>query len=239
MEILILIAADPSDRSRAVSVMLEEAGYQIAFAHHYSEVVSSIERIAPDILLIDSKLPGMSRFNLVERLTGNGKAVPVMVLGNDGAEEAVQALEAGAHDYIPQEWDPREMLARIANLLRIFQPVQREINEAIQIGDLVIDPLKRSVVRGEEPVELTHREFDLLLFLAKRAGQVCTREDILRYVWDYDFHTGTNVVDVYILHLREKVDKGRKLKLLRTIRGAGYKLMAPDEIDTNAKNRLP
>ena len=126
-------------------------------------------------------------------------------------------------------------MARIANLLKLFQTGRMEQEEVIRIGDLVIDPLSRNVSRAEEAIELTHREYDLLLFLARRQGQVCTREDILKQVWDYDFHTGTNVVDVYILHLREKIDRGRKQKLLRTIRGTGYKLLSEEEINAASK----
>ncbi|MGG4341835.1 response regulator transcription factor [Paenibacillus lautus] len=240
MEKVILIAADNQDRTQTVIEILEQTGYEVTHAMNYSEVVAILQRSSADLLLIDSRLPGMSQFNLVERLTGKREQIPIIVIGNDGSDEAIQALEAGAHDYIPDDRDTRELLARIANLLKLFQTSRMEQEEAIQIGDLVIDPLSRSVSRENEPVELTHREYDLLLFLARRQGQVCTREEILKQVWDFDFHTGTNVVDVYILHLREKIDRGRKQKLLRTIRGTGYKLLSQEEINAaSKKDRLP
>lgn len=239
MEKVILIAADDKDRVEKVMEELEQAGYKVSHAWNYSEVVAALQRSNADLLLMDSKLPGMNQFNLVERLTGKGEQIPIIVIGNDGSDEAIQALESGAHDYIPNERDTRELLARISNLLRLVQSSRKERDEVIRIGDLVIDPLSRNVTRDDELLELTHREYELLLFLARRQGQVCTREEILRQVWDYDFHTGTNVVDVYILHLREKIDKGRRPKLLRTIRGIGYKLMSQDELNASTKDRLP
>ncbi|EFU41268.1 two component transcriptional regulator, winged helix family protein [Paenibacillus vortex V453] len=239
MEKVILIAANNQERVQQLMEKLGQAGYKVTHALNYSEVVAALQRTNADLLLMDSKLPGMSHFNLVQRLTGRGEQIPIIVIGNDGSDEAIQALESGAHDYIPNEWDTRELLARISNLLRLFQTGRKEQDEIIRIGDLAIDPLCRNVTRENETLALTHREYDLLLFLARRQGQVCTREDILREVWDYDFHTGTNVVDVYILHLREKIDKGRRPKLLRTIRGIGYKLLSQDEIDANTKDRLP
>lgn len=239
MDKVILIAADNQARIQTITEILEQAGYKVTDAANYSEVVAALQRAGADLLLIDSRLPGMNQFNLVERLAGRGEQLPIIVIGSDGSNEAIHALEAGAHDYIPNDRDERELLARIANLLKLFQTGRAEQEEIIRVGDLVIDPLSRKVIREEEPVELTHREYDLLLFLARRQGQVCTREDILKQVWDYDFHTGTNVVDVYILHLREKIDRGRKQKLLRTIRGAGYKLLSQEEIDASKKDRLP
>ncbi|RAR45686.1 response regulator transcription factor [Paenibacillus sp. MDMC362] len=240
MEKVILIATDHQDRFQSVMEILEQAGYKVKHAMNYSEVVAVLQHSGADLLLIDSRLPGMSDFNLVERLTGKREQIPIIVIGNDGSDEAIQALEAGAHDYIPNDRDTRELLARISNLLKLYQIGRMELEEVIRIGDLVIDPLGRNVSRAEEAIELTHREYDLLLFLARRQGQVCTREDILKQVWDYDFHTGTNVVDVYILHLREKIDRGRKQKLLRTIRGTGYKLLSQEEFNAaSKKDRLP
>lgn len=226
----ILFGAIQTDHLEVLTEMLEQTGYQVMHAANYSEVVSCIQHSEVDLLLIDSRLPGMVQFNLVERITGKEGQIPVIVVGSEDTDEAVAALEAGAHDYISNDREPREWVARIANLLRLFQTAPLEEEQTIHIDDLVIDPLGRSVFRDDKPIELTQREYDLLLFLARRQGQVCTREDILRHVWDYDFHTGTNVVDVYILHLREKIDKGYKQKLLRTIRGTGYKLMSQDDI---------
>ncbi|KOP68773.1 transcriptional regulator [Bacillus sp. FJAT-18019] len=239
MEKAILIATDKTDRLQMLVDMLEQTGYQVTHVTSYSEVVGYIQHSQVDLLLIDSRLPGMNQFNLVERLAGKKEQIPIIVIGSEGTDEAVAALEAGAHDYISNDRDPRELAARIANLLRLFQTGPLEGEELIRIGDLVIDPLGHTVFRGEMLIELTQREYDLLLFLARRQGQVCTREDILRQVWDYDFHTGTNVVDVYILHLREKIDKGHKQKLLRTIRGTGYKLLSQKDIHVNPKDRLP
>ncbi|GAB6930179.1 response regulator transcription factor [Paenibacillus sp. JCM 10914] len=236
----IVVAANDIQRVELLTPTLESAGYSIIPAHHATDVLSLMQTENPDMLLIDSDLSGMEGFDLIRRITSKKEMIPIIVMGrNLEPELAITALESGAHDYIPDDRNEREILARISNLSRLFQIKMQDLQANIIVGDLVIDPVSRVVMRDGTVLEFTGREYDLLLYLAKHSGKVCTREDILRQVWDYDFHTGTNVVDVYILHLREKIDKGRRPKLLRTIRGAGYKLISQQELDTSQKDRLP
>ncbi|MUG65902.1 DNA-binding response regulator [Paenibacillus sp. 7541] len=229
-----MVAAGQGEKTDRYVKELAEAGYSVVTAYDQTEVLTLLESGGAELLLIDSGLPGMNDFDLVRRLEARAEQLPVVVIGHDGADEAVHALEAGANDYIPDHGDKREFLARVANVFKLFYARQKEQERTIQIGDLRIDPSSREVVRSGELIHLTQREYKLLLYLAKRANQVCTREEILKHVWDFDFHTGTNVVDVYILHLREKLDKGHKTKLLSTVRGAGYMLKTPLPSDAQA-----
>lgn len=231
-----MMAAGPSEKRNRFVKELHGAGFAVILANDQTEVLTLLQNGDIDMLLIDSRLPGMNDFDLVHRLAGGAVQMPVVVIGHDGSEEAVHALESGANDYIPDYGNEREFLARVANVFKLFYARQKEQEQTIHIDDLAIHPSSQLVTRGGETIQLTQREYELLLYLAKRANQVCTREDILRQVWDFDFHTGTNVVDVYILHLREKIDRGRKTKLLRTVRGAGYMLKEPSEFTQEASS---
>ncbi|WP_054955817.1 response regulator transcription factor [Paenibacillus dakarensis] len=220
----ILLAISEKGLADRIRNIIESSGYLVHLVEHVSSALTLIQQVTFVMLIVDSHLSGMQDFDFVRRIQKGEQRIPIMVLGYDGSEEAAAALEAGANDYISGQTDERELLARVNNLLLLFSYGTSQRNQVIELGDLVIDPLSRQVTREDIPIDLTQREYDLLLYLSKKVNQVCSREDILNQVWDYDFHTGTNVVDVYILHLREKLDKGRKTKLIRTIRGAGYML---------------
>lgn len=220
----ILLAISETVAVSRLRNILESSGYAVHSADHLSQAIILYQQVKFVMVIVDSNLSGMQDFDFVRRIHKSEHRVPVMVLGHDGSFEAAAALEAGANDYISEQMDARELLARVNNLLYLFNYGNERKNQKIELRDLRIEPLSRQVFREDQPIELTQREYDLLLYLSKRANQVCSREEILSHVWDYDFHTGTNVVDVYILHLREKVDKGRKWKMIRTVRGAGYML---------------
>ncbi|WP_106767754.1 response regulator transcription factor [Paenibacillus faecalis] len=224
----ILLAMNGAETARRMMGRLQSAGYSVYLADHLSEALLLLEQVEFDLLMVDSHLSGMQEFDFVHRMQKGRHRMPIIVIGHSGSNEAAAALEAGANDYISGHVDDRELLARVSNLLNLFHISTQKRNEKIKIGDLQIDPLSRQVSRGGTEIDLTQREYDLLIYLTERVNEVCTREEILSHVWDCDFNTGTNVVDVYILHLREKLDKGRKWKLIRTIRGAGYMLAAPD-----------
>ncbi|SMF86314.1 DNA-binding response regulator, OmpR family, contains REC and winged-helix (wHTH) domain [Paenibacillus uliginis N3/975] len=224
----ILIAMNDSEEAIRITNKIQSAGYTVHLADHLSQAITLMEQGEFDMLMMDSRLSGMREFDFVRRMQNGKHRMPIIVLGHNGSNEAAAALEAGANDYISSQVDERELLARVSNLLILFNHGNQHRNEKIEIGDLLIDPQSRQVIREESAIDLTQREYELLLYLARRVNEVCSREEILSYVWDYDFNTGTNVVDVYILHLREKLDKGRKWKLIRTIRGAGYMLKAPE-----------
>ncbi|CAH1190876.1 MULTISPECIES: response regulator transcription factor [unclassified Paenibacillus] len=140
------------------------------------------------------------------------------------ADRIVEWLDSGANDILEQESEPSILMARIRNLLRLFSQGSQFDEEVIMVHDLKINLRSRRVSRAGEYLTLTPKEYELLEFLARHANEACSRKAILSEVWGYDFQMDTNVVDVYIKHLREKVDKGRGVKLIQTVRGVGYML---------------
>ena len=226
---LILLGMNEMEEAVTIRKKLEDADYVVHSADHLSQVLTMIHQVDFDMLIIDSHLAGMRDFDLVRRMQKGRRRIPIIVVGREGSSEAAASLEAGANDYISCQADGRELLARVNNLFIMFNYGAKQRIQKIEVGDLQIDPLSRGVNRAGDTIVLTQREYDLLLYLTSRVNEVCSREEILSHVWDYDFHTGTNVVDVYILHLREKIDKGRKWKMIRTIRGAGYMLKTSEE----------
>ena len=220
----ILIASRDTERCVSLQEWLSDEGYLITVT---GDADTAYEEYSPgnyDMLLVDSGLEGMSNYDLIDKIRQLHLSLPVIVIGGVRSEEAARALEHGANDYWAESMGQRELLARLRNLFMLFQERSGSARPIINIGELVINPQSRIVTRSGEVIDLTSREYELLLYLARRVNEVCTREDILKEVWDYDFPTGTNVVDVYILHLREKLDKGRKPKYIRTKRGVGYML---------------
>jgi two-component system, OmpR family, copper resistance phosphate regulon response regulator CusR len=156
-----------------------------------------------------------------------GRQLPVIVISvGGGPDAAVAVFEAGGNDYMDKPLHPEEFRCRVRNLLSLTGK-RRLGNYVLKIGGLILEPTRRHVIREGQEMELTPKEFDLLHYLATNAGEICLREEILSRVWGYQFPTDTNVVDVYIRHLRAKVDKGYRHKLIHTVRGAGYVLRAP------------
>ncbi|MDR9854111.1 response regulator transcription factor [Paenibacillus sp. VCA1] len=205
---------------------LRADGYEIMKASSEYEALRAIGEHTIDLLFLDhadyegSSLPKFIKALLREQAD---RPFPIILFENPFHERAViQGLEAGANDVVPRTVSKEELMARIRNLLRIFRIEEERSRKKVTVRDLSIDPGSRKVVRGGNDIELTVKEFDLLLYLARHANEVCSREDILKHVWDYDFDMGTNVVDVYIRHLRTKMDKGYSRKLIQSVRGVGY-----------------
>ncbi|GIO66499.1 response regulator transcription factor [Paenibacillus cookii] len=205
---------------------LRSLGFEIEAVSGEYEALRLIGEHEIDLLLLDraeyagSSLPKLLKALLREQAD---RPFPIIVFEHPYDEQAVIAgLEAGANDVVPRTVSAEELLARIRNLLRIFRIEHERSLKKVTVGDLIIDPATRTVSRSEKDIELTVKEFDLLLYLARHVNEVCTREDILKEVWDYDFNMGTNVVDVYIRHLRTKMDKGFRKKMIQSVRGVGY-----------------
>ncbi|MCJ8012528.1 response regulator transcription factor [Paenibacillus sp. KQZ6P-2] len=190
------------------------------------EAMRVINEEAIDMLMMDrAERTGITLHKIIKALLREqgDRPFPIILFEEQLDTEAViDGLDAGANDVVAKEIRGIELVARIQNLLRIFHIENERGNQKVVVEDLVIDPAKRKVRRGDKQIPLTVKEFDLLLFLARHVNQVCTREEILKKVWDYDFHIGTNVVDVYIRHLRTKMDKGFGKKLIQSVRGVGY-----------------
>jgi DNA-binding response OmpR family regulator len=179
-----------------------------------------------DLILLDVMLPGISGIELLRRIRQTNKTTPVLLLTAKGSvEDKVAGLDYGANDYITKPFQIEEVLARIRAALRnkvVAQPP--EDNNYLTFADLKINPKTREVFRGEESIDLTPREFDLLVYLMTNKRQVLNRDQILEAVWGYDFIGDTNVVDVYIRYVRKKMEQPNKPALIHTIRGVGYVL---------------
>lgn len=173
-----------------------------------------------DLIILDLMLPGLNGTELLRRLRRNGSKAPVLVLtARDATKDKVENFEAGADDYLTKPFAFAELLVRVKALLR-RPPVSHD--HTLRVADLEIDRLTQQVKRAGKRIDLTSKEYALLEYLASHADRVLSRTMIIEHVWDESFEGLTNIVDVYVRHLREKVDEGHDPKLIRTVRGVGY-----------------
>jgi two-component system copper resistance phosphate regulon response regulator CusR len=173
-----------------------------------------------DLIILDLMLPGLNGMELLRRLRRKGSKMPVLVLtARDATKDKVENFEAGADDYLTKPFAFAELLVRVKALLR-RPPVSHD--HVLRIADLEIDRMSQQAKRAGKSIELTSKEYALLEYLASHAGRVLSRTMIIEHVWDESFEGLTNIVDVYVRHLREKVDEGHDPKLIRTVRGVGY-----------------
>ncbi|RCX23540.1 DNA-binding response OmpR family regulator [Fontibacillus phaseoli] len=203
-------------------ILLEQAGFEVTLFGGIEDAVGVLEEEIPGILVLSPEPYSRTVFELLER-AGEHLPFPVMViLQKWHTDEVVAALDAGVNEVVGDSVPTEELEARIRSLIRLYRRFADGYLTELTYEDLRIELKGRRAYRGNELIKLTPKEFDLLRYLVKRAEQVCQREDILQEVWGYDFSTGTNVVDVYIRHLRKKIDKGKSRKLIHTVRGTGY-----------------
>jgi two-component system copper resistance phosphate regulon response regulator CusR len=182
-----------------------------------------------DLIILDIMLPGKDGLEVCRELRAGGLSVPVLMLtALDTVDDRVHGLDTGADDYLTKPFDFRELLAHIRALLRRGQSLQPDV---IKVEDLEMDTRARQVRRGGRGVYLTAKEYALLEYLARRAGEVVARSDIAEHVWDETFDPFSNLIEVYVQRLRRKVDDGHATKLLHTRRGAGYVLSPGGEFD--------
>ncbi len=177
-----------------------------------------------DLIVLDLRLPSMSGLDVLRTLRDRGNSTPVLVLtAQDSVEFKVDALRIGADDYVTKPFAMEELLARVEAISRRPKSLAHPV---LQIADLRIDTGSRQVTRGGDDIELTPKEYSVLLYLARHQGRVMSRTLITEYVWDYHFDPGTNIVDVVINRLRKKIDQGHEPKLIHTMRGVGYVVKA-------------
>jgi len=200
---------------------LKEAAFAVDVASRGDEGLD-LALIHPyDVIVLDLMLPGRTGLEVVRELRLAGRATPILILtARDQIDDRVRGLDSGADDYLVKPFAFAELLARLRSLLRRGSSQ----TSTIEVGDLRVDLLARRVSRRGEPIDLTPKEFSLLEYLARHAGQVVTRTMIAEHVWDMNFDSFTNVIDVYIRYLRRKVDQGHEQKLIHTRRGVGYVL---------------
>jgi heavy metal response regulator len=220
----ILVVEDERKVASFIKKGLEEEGYAVDIAVDGEEgLVMALTRVH-DLIILDIRLPRRDGLRVLQALRHDGVTAPVLLLTVRATiEDKVLGLDAGADDYLTKPFAFQELVARVRALLRRRAEGEPTV---LHIGDLTLDPARRTVTRGDEKIDLTPREFALLDYFMRNPGRVLTRTMIAEHVWDYSFDTSTNVIDVYVNYLRKKVDAGREPKLLHTMRGVGYVLKA-------------
>ncbi len=227
----VLIIEDDKDAAAYMAKGLSESGYTVDVAHDGKEGLLMAATGSHDVLIVDRMLPGLDGLSLVRTLRATGNRTPVLFLSALGeVDDRVKGLKAGGDDYLVKPYAFSELLARIEALLRRRSSEAGEGRETVlRYADLTMDLLARRVERAGREIDLQPREFKILEVLMRHAGQVMTRTMLLEKVWDYRFDPQTNVIDVHISRLRQKIDRGFDFPLIQTVRGAGYSLRAPDK----------
>ncbi|MCJ7842479.1 response regulator transcription factor [Lederbergia sp. NSJ-179] len=223
----ILIVEDEEKIARVLELELTYEGYETVKVHDGLEGSTMFLKEEWDLILLDVMLPGLSGIEILRRIRSNGSSVPVILLtAKDSVEDKVAGLDLGANDYITKPFQIEELLARIRAALRLNRKQDNPDTDTnwLQFSDIKLSEDTREVYRGKDLIELTPREFELLAYLLKNARHVLNREQLLNGVWGYDYFGDTNVVDVYIRYLRNKIDKPYGHSLIHTVRGVGYVL---------------
>jgi two-component system copper resistance phosphate regulon response regulator CusR len=220
-----LVVEDEKRIADFLSRGLESAGYAVDVAGDGSTAIELVHATDYDLVILDMMLPDMDGLQVLEKIRNRKSSPPVLILSaRGGVDDRVKGLELGADDYLVKPFAFVELLARVRVLLRRGQPTP----ERLQVGDLVLDCIRRKVVRSGENVELAPKEFSILEYMMRNRGRPLSRTMIVEHVWDMDYDGLTNIVDVYIRHLRSKIDDKWPQKFIHTVRGIGYMLDLPE-----------
>ncbi len=220
----VLVVEDDVKMAALMRRGLEREGYAVDIASDGDEALWAAREHEYDAVVLDVMIPGPNGFEVCRTLRKEGHWVPVIMLtARDRVDDRVSGLDAGADDYLVKPFAFAELYARLRALLR-RDPVERPV--VLRVGDLELDPTTRVVTRGTTKIDLTAKEFSLLEFLMSRPGVVVSRTSILDHVWDFAYDGTSNVVDVYIRYLRDKVDRPFGQRSIQTVRGAGYRIAA-------------
>jgi len=220
----VLVVEDTAALAEGLRLGLEAEGLAVDVAATGPDGLWRTREVRYDAVVLDIMLPGMSGYAVCRAMREAGDWTPVLMLtAKDGEWDQVEALDTGADDYLTKPFSFVVLMARLRALVRRGA---RERPVVLEAGDLRLDPAARTVHRGDVAVDLTAREFSVLEFLVRRAGQVVTKREVLDGVWDDDFEGDPNIVEVYVRHLRNKVDRPFGVETIVTLRGAGYRLEA-------------
>ena len=224
----ILVVDDEEHIIELVELYLSKEGYQVVKATDGDEAVEKFTGEKPDLLVLDIMLPGRDGLDVLREVRKTSQVPVIMLTARESEVDKVVGLELGADDYLTKPFSPRELVARVKAVLRRSKPAAAEAVEVVERDGLSIDTQRRQVqVEGRGAVELTAKEFDLLLVLASNPGIVLTRERLMEKVWGYEYIGDTRTVDVYIRHLREKLaDNADSPRFIQTVRGVGYRFKA-------------
>lgn len=224
----LLLVEDEPDVASFVQQGLEEEGYEVSWVETGQRGLEYVRQADIDLVLLDIRLPDLSGLEVCERLRLHRPDLPVMMLtALDAVEDRVRGLRAGADDYLPKPFAFDELIARVEALLRRVDRPQEA--GAVKDGPLVLDPVARTCTYEGEDVELTATEFDLLAFLMARKGQALSRDTIHQEVWGHDFDRGTNLIDVYVNYVRQKLGDAGCESPIETVRGIGYRYTSCSE----------
>jgi heavy metal response regulator len=223
----ILVVEDEKKVASFLKKGLEEERYAVDCALDGEEALFMADANEYDLMILDIMLPKVDGLDVLKQVRDKGATLPVLMLtAKDSVDDVVQGLDRGCDDYLTKPFAFAELLARVRALLR---RKGREPAGELRVADLVLDPVTHAVLRGGKKVELTAKEYALLEYLMRHADRVVTRTMISEHVWDYHFDPMTNVIDVYVNHLRSKIDMDSSQKLIHTVRGVGYILRGNDD----------
>ena len=216
----VLVVEDEKKVARFIQQGLEEEHYSVDVAHDGEEGLSMAQGAEYDVLVLDVMLPKMSGIELTKEFRSHQGKTPILMLtAKTSTEDKVAGLDSGADDYLTKPFAVAELLARVRSLLRRGV---KEKSTVLAIADLELDTVTHKAKRGTRLIELTAKEYALLEYFLRNKDRVLSRTVISEHIWDYNFDTGTNIVDVYVNHLRSKIDIGFENKLIHTVRGVGY-----------------
>ena len=218
----IFIVEDEKHIARFIQINLEKAGYKTAIEGNGRRAYERIVQEKYDLVLLDVMLPDMDGMEICKKVREVSDVPIIMLTARDEIKDKVEGLDLGADDYMTKPFDSEELLARIRGILRRRSESRKREENHYVIGDMVLYPERYEVKVGGELVELTHKEYDLLMYLVENKNHVLSRDQILQTVWGYDYFGNTNVVDVYISYLRTKIDDRFGKKYIHTTRGVGY-----------------
>jgi two-component system OmpR family response regulator len=218
---LLVVEDDPGMASLLVR-SLQREGYAVDAVDNGEDALWSATEIEYDAVVLDAMIPSPDGFEVCRRMRAAGRWAPVLMLtARDTVVDRVQGLDAGADDYLTKPFALAELFARLRALTR-RDPLERPVT--LQVGDLTLDPVSHVVRRGEADISLSPKEFALLHELMRRPGEVLSRSNLIDHVWDFAYDGASNVVDVYVRYLRDKVDRPFGRETIRTVRGVGYRL---------------
>ena len=218
----ILLVEDEENLHSFLKLELEYEGYEVTVSENGKEALELFHRNQYDMVLLDLMLPGINGLEVCRRIREESMVPIIMLTARDTVMDRITGLQLGADDYLPKPFDTQELLARMKGIFRRIQYTQT--NDAVQLTfkDLKLDIMSRQVMRGSNTIELTNKEFELLHVFMKNINRVLTRDILLEQVWGYEHVVETNVVDVYIRYLRNKLDENNKEEYIQTVRGVGY-----------------
>lgn len=218
----ILIVEDEAKLSQFMAMELAQEGYQVTIAEDGIAGLTAAREHPLDLIILDWMLPGLAGVEVCQRLRTTGNKTPIiLVTAKDEIRDRVSGLDAGADDYVVKPFSIEELLARVRAQLR---RTGEEDAETLQFADLTLNQKTRDIRRSNRAIELTAKEFDLLVYLMRHPRQVLTRDRILEEVWGYDFMGDSNIIEVYVRYLRLKLEENQEKRLIQTVRGVGYVL---------------